>query len=472
MILFNNNSVSNISREFKVDRQITVTAFGLAPGDSVEFELLRGHMALIPGSPCNSHQQFVIDQATPLSCGNGQQRVKLTPERSVIIIDSPQGEYLRAKYTGSTLNAINVSFSNSTVVNVTDNMRGCLTCCPTFAGETGATGPAGEAGPVGPTGSAGPIGLTGAVGPAGPTGLTGPTGPAGASGPAGAQGPNGATGATGPQGPIGATGSMGPAGAVGPAGPAGANGLDGAAGADSTVPGPAGADGATGPAGADGATGPAGADGATGPTGPTGPAGATGGATVAGAGIEVTGVGETGDPYVVSAPAPTLVVSAPAAGPTAAPADPYARNFAVSTVDETWEYLPGIGWRVVADRFTTELSTSSNIPTIATTWTTANSFVAHRDGNVVVTSLVTTGTAVGATQSGGIAINGVFKTYDNDAGMSPVGTSTGSHASNGNNAASAWSGAVVAGDIITNAGITIGVTGNIEGSRLTITYVD
>ena len=242
--IFDSTTSTRVGEPFKLEQQITVTAIGLAPGETIQFEVVTGDLQAQCNVPCGTVPGLIVKKSVPLACGNGMP-VAMTPNNPVIVVQAPVGQYIRAIFSGTNPSSTVVTYDKTSVAHVTDLMRGCLDCCPSFAGAQG---------PAGATGS------TGATGAQGNTGLTGATGPAGIAGPVGPVGPTGAIGANGPQG---AQGPMGPAGAP------------------STVAGPQGAVGPTGPAGPQGATGSTGAVGATGPIGPS-PTFATPAETVAG----------------------------------------------------------------------------------------------------------------------------------------------------------------------------------------------
>lgn len=142
MKLFDSSSVSVVSERFKVGKQVSVYATGLATGDAITFEMVVLDDVPVVSSPscpdaCDSGYpttQAVVVGSTPLMCcgGSGTTAVTLVPGRSHIVIDSPQNVWVRAIYTGTNLGNFIVWEDTTDVTNVTEAMRGC--CVPVSSG--------------------------------------------------------------------------------------------------------------------------------------------------------------------------------------------------------------------------------------------------------------------------------------------------------------------------------------------------
>lgn len=188
--------------------------------------------------------------------------------------------------------------------------------------------------------------------------------------------------------------------------------------------------------------------------------------------VTMTGTGATAT--ITVNVAPVVATGVPATGPAAAPANLNVRNLAVSTLDEVWEYLPTIGWKPVADLYTTEVLKSTPTPTPIGAWTPAVSVVAPRSGTVVITTVATVAPAnFYSMSSSGIRVDGIVKSYDNNDVAGTTGSAFGSPPSisyQGTNSATAWSGRVAAGDLIELVGLTVSDTGSINNPILTVTY--
>lgn len=134
--LFNAASLTSVSPMFKLDAQVTVMAFGLTGTDVIQFEILdvlTSAAVVAPGSTCAPSgiagtNQTIIASA-PLSCRAKGPRVEITADHPSIIIDTPQGAWMRAVYTGAAgVGTFTASLSASNTTEISDAMRGC-SCC-------------------------------------------------------------------------------------------------------------------------------------------------------------------------------------------------------------------------------------------------------------------------------------------------------------------------------------------------------
>ena len=198
----------------------------------------------------------------------------------------------------------------------------------------------------------------------------------------------------------------------------------------------------------------------------------------AGTNVTVTGSGTTAAPYVVNAAAagaPTLGTGVPATGPTAAPVDPNVRNFATSVIGENWEYLPGLGWRVVSDRYTREVINAIPAVLTANTPTLKASTIAPRAGTIIATGFVAATNGNYNSIGASLTINGVVKCSNavdiiGPTGGSAAGGAVSSAASL--SAIGAFTGVVAAGDVIGMSVNSVGSNGTHNGSIIRITYIN
>jgi hypothetical protein len=151
----------------------------------------------------------------------------------------------------------------------------------------------------------------------------------------------------------------------------------------------------------------------------------------------------------------------------------------VNTLGETLHYAPGLGWKIVAAFYGSQVEQPAGvIPTPASAWTTAVSLVVPRAGRVVVTAHVVVDSAAHYAHAGGLSINGIVKTASNSLDIGPSGTPTflagGSspYQSSSTNSVTSWTGDVSAGTVIATQGITIGSTGQLRIANLEYTYLN
>lgn len=133
--------------------------------------------------------------------------------------------------------------------------------------------------------------------------------------------------------------------------------------------------------------------------------------------------------------------AAPATGPTGTPAFG-APLYQVSSIGELWHFIPGVGWRPIADYAQLE-TTNFGIAVPANAFTTVAQIVAPRAGKAIITAAVgvdVSGTPSTVTQlTSAIRINGFTFSQDN--------STTVGNGSATNNGSLALSVVVQAGDI-------------------------
>jgi hypothetical protein len=161
----------------------------------------------------------------------------------------------------------------------------------------------------------------------------------------------------------------------------------------------------------------------------------------------------------------TATIPAPTANQS-----PWGRN----TANETLHYAPGLGWKIVDNYISIDQNVPSSAPVAcpAGAVTNVTSYVAPRAGLVVVTANTTNNSGTYITMSGGISVNGALKRFDNDAHNGPAFTASGGgfYLTDGNNASTAWTGRVAAGDTLANWAICVEAAGTAYGN-LTVTYI-
>ena len=154
-------------------------------------------------------------------------------------------------------------------------------------------------------------------------------------------------------------------------------------------------------------------------------------------------------------------------------------NWATNLLGETLHYAPGLGWKIVDNRYGAQIVQPAGvIPTPVSAWATAVSLVAPRAGRIIATAHINVDNFIHSNWAGGLAINGVNKSANNavdvgtggsvsaqGGGVSPYNTSSG-------NAVVTWTGDVTAGTVISAQGITVGSTGQIRLSNLEYTYIN
>lgn len=136
--LYDGSSASPDSRVFQLDGPVTVQAVGLAPDDVIYFEVI--HLSkvspsqLICGCYVYEIEKAQVDGIERLTCptceSENEQFVRLTPRNTSVILDLPQGAFLRAYYEGSGLGTSRVWFATGAdVKDLTPELRGCPPVC-------------------------------------------------------------------------------------------------------------------------------------------------------------------------------------------------------------------------------------------------------------------------------------------------------------------------------------------------------
>ena len=136
--LFNSSSLQDASLvNFAIEKQVTVAAVGLQPGESITFEMVaftspgRGETC----NPCDLPPILYAAEAAwqKLMCC-GAQPVTLSAENPVVLLDSPQHMRLRARFNGHDFSAgsltctVEVFESSSTITSA--EQRGCCPVIP------------------------------------------------------------------------------------------------------------------------------------------------------------------------------------------------------------------------------------------------------------------------------------------------------------------------------------------------------
>ena len=151
----------------------------------------------------------------------------------------------------------------------------------------------------------------------------------------------------------------------------------------------------------------------------------------------------------------------------------------VNTLGETLHYAPGLGWKIVDNRYGTQsVQPAGNIAAAPNAWVTALSLVAPRAGRIIVTGHLNVANSTHTSWAGGLAINGINKTANNADAVGPTGSATtlggGSspyNTSRGNTVVT-WTGDVTAGTVIELQGIVLGSPGILNGGNLEYTYIN
>lgn len=142
-VLFDNKSLAlgtAYSRvNFVIESQVTIQAINLDPDDVITFEiyyLTSGTMDKACGCFIKPGEMPTISGTATLMCPDCDEEgnhlpVRLTSENPIIVLDSPQGLVIRARYDGPGLGQSTVWVTNGTnTKDLTPEMRGCPTeCC-------------------------------------------------------------------------------------------------------------------------------------------------------------------------------------------------------------------------------------------------------------------------------------------------------------------------------------------------------
>jgi len=136
-------------------------------------------------------------------------------------------------------------------------------------------------------------------------------------------------------------------------------------------------------------------------------------------------------------------------------------------------YMPGVGWKIIADQYGTEVIQAGSVATVANVWTTAVSLTMPRAGRIVATGWIHVANSFAYSCAGGLAVNGLIKKANNSAGVGMLGASSASNAYeiSSHNAQLAWTGNVVAGDVLALQAITIASAGTADLGALDYTYL-
>lgn len=137
-ILFDHTSANLDSPVFSIGEQVTVVALGMAPGDTITFEIISlasGDPSSICGCLLSKATGATIAGVQPLLCpsceSDGPVEVTLSENNPVVILDWPQGALVRAIYHGTGVNdrTAVVWYNVTNTHDVTDSMRGCVPPC-------------------------------------------------------------------------------------------------------------------------------------------------------------------------------------------------------------------------------------------------------------------------------------------------------------------------------------------------------
>ena len=148
-------------------------------------------------------------------------------------------------------------------------------------------------------------------------------------------------------------------------------------------------------------------------------------------------------------------------------------NWGVNTLGETLHYMPGVGWKVIADQYGTEVIQAGSVATVANVWTTAVSLTMPRAGRIVATGTIHVENNFIYASAGGLAVNGLIRKANNSSGVGVLGASSASstYEIRSHNAQLAWTGNVVAGDVLALQAITLVSAGTADSGVLDYTYL-
>lgn len=136
--LFTATSINPESKVFRLESQTTFAAVGLGEDDFITFEIIHlSDAERVPPCPCwlsDLYPLVDIDGIEPLVCPTcesvTEQVVRLTPRNRTVILDAPQGAYVRAVFHGDGLGTARVwATFGTTTQDLTDSMRGCPPVC-------------------------------------------------------------------------------------------------------------------------------------------------------------------------------------------------------------------------------------------------------------------------------------------------------------------------------------------------------
>lgn len=124
-LLIDKDTVSLMSAPFELTRQVTVYAYSLEDEDTVTFELVSLTKPFKADCQCPPGQVVYpsVDDAMPPTCCSTA--ITLSRAQPWVIIDAPQGAYIRALLHAAAVSAQSVQMEDTNVPNVTERMRGC-----------------------------------------------------------------------------------------------------------------------------------------------------------------------------------------------------------------------------------------------------------------------------------------------------------------------------------------------------------
>ena len=140
--LFDQASISPYSRFFWLENQVTVVGHGLQPDDYITFEAVETNAAPMAKNcgcdfvPAGAISLNSILELTCAACNGVVSPVVLTAANPVVVLDHPQGFYLRAVYhgTGLATGEVIVRATDTNTRDLTDALRGCPERCPDYVG--------------------------------------------------------------------------------------------------------------------------------------------------------------------------------------------------------------------------------------------------------------------------------------------------------------------------------------------------
>lgn len=136
--LFGGDSIRLDSPAFRLDGKVAITALGLQAGDEIHFEILtltEVQAGFYAGACCiGLVEQADIQMVEPMVCPACEtetlQRVRLTQRNNFIVLDAPQGNFVRAIYEGTAIGSVEVyGITNATTGDLTPELRGCPPVC-------------------------------------------------------------------------------------------------------------------------------------------------------------------------------------------------------------------------------------------------------------------------------------------------------------------------------------------------------
>ena len=150
-----------------------------------------------------------------------------------------------------------------------------------------------------------------------------------------------------------------------------------------------------------------------------------------------------------------------------------------NTLGETLHYAPGLGWKIVDNRYGAQVvQPAGSIPTPVSAWTTAISLITPRAGRIIATAHITVDNNTHTVWAGGLAINGITKSVSNVVDVGPGGTATAigggtsPYQTSSGNTVLTWAGDVSTGTVIAVQGFTSGTTGGVRLANLEYTYIN